>query len=110
MTDTLLSVAKEIERGMHAHPIVTNCDCLICRLRGAIAREEQSPLNAGAVRRPHSECAGAVSYPDKPVGHYGAISQGMVICSWCHHRTPTTATPPFSIVCGGCLRNVRVES
>ena len=46
---------------------------------------------------------------EKPVGHHGNYSDGVVTCSWCRAETPTSKTPPLSIVCVGCRRYVRAE-
>lgn len=46
---------------------------------------------------------------DGSFGHYGSLMNGAVRCSWCNHRTPTDATPPATVLCGGCRRAVRIE-
>jgi hypothetical protein len=43
-------------------------------------------------------------------GHHGTLCQGLVTCSFCHGRTPTTKTPPFSITCVQCGHWVRVQA
>jgi NTP pyrophosphatase (non-canonical NTP hydrolase) len=45
---------------------------------------------------------------DSPIGHHGSYRGDSVHCSWCHGETPCCEEPPFTIICDGCRRYVRI--